>query len=176
MPILAILALLVALLAAALFWWSRRQQQASGLPAGRVVYADAKPVGAPEKPLYDRELGLTGKPDYLVKAESGGALVPVEVKSARAPSEPHEGHVFQLLAYCLLVERSTGKRPPYGLLRYRNRTFAIDYTPQAEQELLAVLAEIRTCERRREIPRSHDDPHRCIRCGFRSVCDQRLGD
>jgi len=169
---LAIFALVLALVAAALLLWARRAQQSTGLPAGRVVYDDARPALVPEKPLYDAELGLTGKPDYLV--ETSGALIPVEVKSAWAPPEPYEGHVFQLLAYCLLVTRSEGRRPPYGLLRYRNRTFAIDFTPQAEADLLAVLAEIRADERRRTLARSHDEPARCRHCGYRDLCEERL--
>jgi CRISPR/Cas system-associated exonuclease Cas4 (RecB family) len=28
---------------------------------------------------------------------------------------------------------------------------------------------------REELPRSHDSPRRCIRCGYRGVCNQRLG-
>lgn len=172
---LFLLALLLALAAAVLLWWGRRAQQTTGLPTGRVVYDDARPARAPEKPLYDPELGLTGKPDYLVEID--GALIPVEVKSAWAPPEPYEGHLYQLLAYCSLVERSEGRRPPYGLLRYRNRTFAVDFTPQAEDELRAVLAEMRADERRRSargLPRSHDEPTRCRHCGYRDHCDERL--
>lgn len=160
-------------LAALLLWWSRRQRRSAGLPAGRVVYTDPKILGKPEKPLYDGALGLAGRPDYLVEGP-GGVPIPVEVKSASAPPVPHEGHRFQLLAYCLLVHSTTGRRPPYGLLRYRNRTFAVDYTPGAEGELRALIEQMRTGMRKRELPRSHEQPGRCARCGYRQVCDQRL--
>lgn len=172
---LIIFSLILALAAVALLLWGRRAHQSTGLPAGRVVYDDASAGQVPEKPFYDHELGLTGKPDYLV--ETDGALIPVEVKSAWAPPEPYEGHIYQLLAYCALVARSTGRRPPYGLLRYRNRTFAVDFNPQAEDELLAVLAEMRADERRRSpggLPRSHEEPARCRHCGYRDLCEERL--
>ena len=85
-----VLALLIWLLA-------RRLQRASGLPRGRVVYADPGLWGKTEKPLYDAELGLTGKPDYLIR--SGEMLIPVEVKSAWGPPAPYDSHVLQLVAY-----------------------------------------------------------------------------
>ena len=167
-----VLALL--LLAAALFllWQAARRRAETGLPAGRVVYTDTRAWGAVEKPLYDPTTGLTGKPDYLVR--QNGATLPVEVKSGYAPSAPREGHVLQLAAYCLLVEATTGARPPYGLLRYRNRTFAVDYTPALEARLKETLAEMQRDERRAAVPRSHDDPARCARCGFAQVCDEKL--
>lgn len=166
------LAFALLLLAVILLWQSRRQQKASGLPAGRIVSADTGTRRELEKPLYDPTIGLTGKPDYLI--ERDGALIPVEVKSSNAPPQPREGHVFQLLAYCILVERLSGKRPPYGLLRYRDRTFAIDYTPERQEELIDLLTEMRQAEQRKEVDRSHQQPARCARCGYREICDQKL--
>lgn len=167
-----IAALAAVLLAALLLWWGNRQQRAAGLPRGRVIYADPKLWGRPEKPFFDVQSGLTGKPDYLV--EQGGVILPVEVKSAWAPPTPYESHLFQLFAYCLLVERATGKRPPYGILRYRDRTFAVDYTREWESRLLEELDTIRSLEKRAEVGRSHEEAGRCHKCGFRSVCDQKL--
>jgi len=167
-----IAALAALLLAGLLLWWGGRQQRTAGLPRGRVIYADPKLWGRPEKPFYDVDSALTGKPDYLVA--EGGKIIPVEVKSARAPDQPYEGHLLQLFAYCLLVERATGKRPPYGILRYRDRTFAVDYTPECEERLLAELETMRALEKRSQVERSHADPARCRACGFRSVCDQKL--
>lgn len=163
----------VLLLAAVLILWiATRQRRSSGLPSGRVIYSDTSRWGKVEKPLYDPISALTGKPDYLV--EEGDTLIPVEVKSGRAPSLPHDSHVFQLAAYCMLVERVYGKRPPYGILRYRDRTFSIDYTPALEQELEDLLDAIRRQERSGEADRSHEEPQRCARCGYRNICDQRL--
>ncbi len=165
------LGLILALAAVVLLWLGARQQRRSGLPPGRVLYSDPKIIGEPERALFDAQTMLTGKPDYLVR--EGEAVIPVEVKSGWAPAEPHPGHVFQLMAYCLLVERSMGVRPPYGILRYRNRTFAIDYTPQAERELLALIEEMHLAGHK-EQHRSHDEPQRCAGCGYRSQCDQHL--
>ncbi|MEW5869285.1 MAG: CRISPR-associated protein Cas4 [Chloroflexota bacterium] len=166
---LAALLFVVALL---LFWRSGRQQKAAGLPAGRVIYSDTRAWGPVEQALYDPELGLTGRPDYLV--EQGGQVIPVEVKSSQVDAAPYDAHIYQLAVYCLLVQRAYGKRPPYGILHYPNRTYAIDYTPQLESALLDLLDEMRARERRKEVARSHDSAARCRACGFRSVCDQSL--
>lgn len=167
-----LLALIAFLLGLFLFWQSHLQRRASGLPAGRVIYTDTGGWNKVEKPLYHPDFGLTGKPDYIVK--KGSAYIPVEVKSGWAPSTPYESHVFQLAAYCLLVEYSTHQRPPYGILQYRNRTIAIDYTPELENSLLDLLNEMRSQTRRGEADRSHDEPARCARCGYRAICEQRL--
>ena len=167
-----VLGFILLFLAAVFYWLSARQRRASGLPGGRVIYADTRAWGPLEKPLFDGQLGLTGKPDYLV--EQDGRFIPVEVKAGRTPSAPHDSHIFQLAAYCRLVEKTYGKRPPYGILHYPGRDFAVDYTPELESALLDLLAEMRRDERRESVGRSHADPARCRGCGFRSVCDQKL--
>jgi CRISPR-associated exonuclease Cas4 len=155
-----------------LLWQSGRAQKATGLPGGRVIYTDTRAWGKVEKPLYDAALGLTGKPDYLV--EQKGRTIPVEVKSGRAPAAPYDSHIYQLAAYCLLVEKTTGGRPPYGIIHYENRDFAVDYTHELESALLDILAEIRRDERKDDVPRSHESSARCAKCGFRNVCEQKL--
>jgi CRISPR-associated exonuclease Cas4 len=166
------IALIVLILAMVFLWQSGRQQRQTGLPGGRVIYTDTRAWGAVEKPLFNNDLGLTGKPDYLV--EKDGKLIPVEVKTGHAPNAPYDSHIFQLAAYCLLVEKTYRKRPPFGIIHYPGRDFAVDYTPALESALLDQLAEMRRDELRREVPRSHDDAARCRRCGFRKVCDQSL--
>jgi CRISPR-associated exonuclease Cas4 len=165
-------ALVLLMLAALLFWLSSRQRKGAGLPGGRVIYTDTRAWGPLEKPLFDADLGLTGKPDYLV--EQDGRIIPVEVKSGRTPQAPYDAHIFQVAAYCLLVEKATGQRPPYGILHYPQRDFAVDYTPGLESALLDLLAQMRRDERRASVDRSHADEARCRGCGFRSACDQKL--
>ena len=159
-------------LALVFFWQSGRQRQDAGLPGGRVIYTDTRGWGKLEHPLYNDLLGLTGKPDYLVQEK--GQIIPVEVKSGRAPESPYDSHIYQLAAYCLLVEKSYGKRPPYGIIHYENRDFAVDYTPELESSLLDLLAEMRRDELKREVERSHEQAARCARCGFKKACDQSL--
>lgn len=165
-------ALLLLLFALVLLFISGRQRRGAGLPGGRVVFTDTRAWGKVEKPLYDHELDLTGKPDYLI--EKDGKLIPVEVKTGRTPEAPYDSHIFQLAAYCYLVEKTYNKRPTHGIIHYPNRDFAVDYTRELESALLDLLADIRVDEHRTSVPRTHDDERRCHRCGFREACDQRL--
>ncbi len=169
------LSLGVALLLLALFavlrakeLWSR-----TGLPEGKVVYSDTAAWYPLEKPLYDRDLGLTGRPDYLI-AESDGMIIPVELKSGDAPQTPHEGHVLQLAAYCALVSAVYHVRPAYGILQYRDQAFAVDYTAELEEDLLMLLDEMDDNREAGELARDHNERRRCARCGFRNQCSQRL--
>jgi len=166
------LALLLIVLAFFFFWQSNRQRRQAGLPGGRIVYSDTRAWGKVEKPLFYTPLELTGKPDYLIQQK--GQIIPVEVKSGWAPPAPYDSHIYQLAAYCLLVEKTYKKRPPYGIIHYENRDFAVDYTPALEDALLDLLIEMKRDERKSDIPRSHEQVARCARCGFRKVCDQSL--
>lgn len=166
------IALALLVLAILFFWQSNRQRKATGLPGGRVICTDTRAWGKLERPLFYQALGLTGKPDYLIQQD--GQIIPVEVKSSRAPDSPYDSHIYQLASYCLLVEKTYGKRPPYGIIHYSDRDFAIDYTQELESSLLELLAEMKQDERKKEVARSHQQASRCARCGFRKICDQRL--
>lgn len=167
------LALVFLALGGMFVWLARRTRQAAGLPLGEVIYADTTRWQPTEKPLYDPATRLTGRPDYLLR--QGGTVIPVEVKSARVGALPHDSHVFQLAVYCYLVGVTFGERPSFGILHYPNRTFRIPYTAELEAQLFALLESLRADERRRNVPRSHEQPPRCAKCGYRAVCDQSIG-
>jgi CRISPR-associated exonuclease Cas4 len=166
--------LALALLIFALFFFrkSAAQQKEAGLPGGRIIYTDTRGWGKVEKPLFYPAMDLTGKPDYLV--EQNGKIIPVEVKSGRAPEAPYDSHIYQLAAYCLLVEKTYHTRPPYGIIHYENRDFSVDYTRELENALVDLLVEIQRDTHKKNIPRSHEQPARCAKCGYRNVCDERL--
>jgi CRISPR-associated exonuclease Cas4 len=170
--IYALLAVSVALLLAA--GWvalrSRRSQKLSGLPKGRLIYADTGQWSEVAQPYFSKQHRLTGKPDYLV--DTGDGLVPVEVKHTAAPQggQAYESHVMQLAAYCLLVEESHGNRPPYGLIRYVDATVQIEYTPALRQHVLDLLEDMRASCKLQEVKRSHGDRTRCRACGVQHAC------
>ena len=145
--------------------------QAAGLPGGQVIYSDTGNWEKLEKPLYDPIAEIVGRPDYLVKHD--GFVIPIEVKSGR-PESPYDSHIYQLAAYCQLVEREFGKRPPYGIINYQHRSFSIEYTEELEKALHAILSEMRQDDRRKNIARSHQHAARCRGCGYATVCDQRM--
>ena len=166
------LSLFLILLAFLFFWQSNRQRSEAGLPGGRVIYTDTRGWNKLEKPLFYAALELTGKPDYLV--EQNGRIIPVEVKSGRAPEAPYDSHIYQLASYCLLVEKTYHKRPPYGIVHYEDKDFSVEYTHELEQSLLELITEMKRDGMKKEVARSHEQASRCKRCGFRSMCDQSL--
>ncbi len=166
------LAVFLLILAFIFFRQSSTQRKEAGLPGGRIIYSDTRGWGKVEKPLFYTALELTGKPDYLV--QQNGKIIPVEVKSGRAPDAPYDSHIYQLAAYCLLVEKTYKVRPPYGIIHYENRDFAIDYTLELEEALINLLADMKHDEHKKDVPRSHEQAGRCAKCGFRNVCDQSL--
>src|SRR5919202_1800353 len=110
-----------------------------GSLAERRIYQDS-PQRAGEL-LRASSLPLCGKPDYLIQTSDG--IVPVEYKSGRtAPAVPYPSHVFQLMAYCLLVAEHYGIRPTHGILKYADREFTIAYTAEYEEELRRIVAEM----------------------------------
>jgi CRISPR-associated exonuclease Cas4 len=145
----------------------------TGLPAGRVVYADTGAWKTVERPLFSALHQLAGKPDYVVK--QGRQTIPIEVKSANAPGDgPRRSHLLQLAAYCLLIEEHYQHRPEYGIIKYADRAFEIDYTPALETALLDTLDAMRADLTEGAATRSHHDAGRCLHCGYRHACDEHL--
>jgi len=72
--------------------------------------------------LTDDELGLTGRPDFIIQRASGD-LVPVEYKSTHLFVGYHEAHgrlfdTVQSIAECRLVHAVFGRRPSHGIVLY----------------------------------------------------------
>jgi CRISPR-associated exonuclease Cas4 len=153
-------------------WLAQRRRAHSGLPAGQVTYADTGGAQRPERPLFSPDLGLTGKPDYIV--DTGDQIMPVEVKSRLAPRRPYASHVLQLAAYCLLTEAAYGRRPTHGLIKYADRSFSVDYDVKLEERLLDTLDRMRADLASGGAPRNHNDRYRCSACGHRDHCLQKL--
>src|SRR3984957_9885333 len=138
---------LIALIAAALAWFVGRGLFArTGLPTREIFYADVGSTFPQPAPLTSRRYRLSGRPDYLVRVRDG--VAPVELKSSRSPSSgrPYEGHLFQLAAYCLLIEDVFRVSVPYGLVRYEDLSIRVDYTPALRASLLVLLDEMRTAK------------------------------
>ncbi len=167
---------IVLILLALIVWmWSHANslRDQLGVPKGNVIYTDTGTWFPNQDPLYAADIQLTGKPDYLVEQEDG-MVIPVEVKSTAAPAEPYESHLYQVAAYCFLVESTYGVRPEYGILQYRDRAFAIDYTDELEDELLDIVEEMRVAIKNNRADRDHENWQVCQACGMRPHCTQKL--
>ncbi len=100
-----------------------------------IMYADSEKQ--PGKILYASSIPLIGKPDFIL--EKDGFYIPVEVKTGKTPKTPYKNHVAQLYAYCLLVEETYHIRPPYGILRYPEEEFTLEFPEQTENYLIHMV-------------------------------------
>ncbi len=90
------------------------------------VKGDIEYIDFDESKVFKSEAyGLSGKPDYVIKLADN--VIPVEEKKGRTPQGPLFSHILQVAAYCLLIEDTMGKAPPYGLLKYPEREDEIEY-------------------------------------------------
>ncbi len=150
-----------------------RSRRAAYLPAGRIVAADVESLGKPSKTLFSKTFQLVGQPDYLLATRAG--IIPVEVKSSKTPLHPHLSHVMQLAAYCLLVEEMEGRPPPYGFIKYPDRTFQVPYTSELRDMLLDTLDAMHAdWINQAEVHRDHGETRRCLVCGYREACGEAL--
>ena len=167
----AILFVVVLVAAILLFIASRKTRAQTGLPfSARIVYSDTGAWEKVEKPLFSRHYLLTGKPDYII--EDDDATIPIEVKPNRVAPAPRESDVMQLAAYALLIEESFGAKPPHGLLKYRDAVFQIDFTDELREQLIELMEAMREDLEAQDVARSHAEPSRCRRCGYREDCGQ----
>jgi len=137
-----------------------------GIPAGRVIYSD---LNRSAKPLFSRQFGISGKPDYIIKNKDN-ALIPVELKSGSA-SKPHRGHVLQLAAYCLLIEETYGKAVSHGILVYGDgKQHLIKFDDALRTDLLSTVEEMRRCWSEGHPERNHSSKRKCSSCLLREDC------
>ena len=108
--------------------------------------------------------------------EIESAIIPVEVKPNRTTPAPRESDVMQLAAYGLLIEETLGqgRATPYGLLKYRDAVFQIDFSEELCADLFELMTTMRRDAAEEDVARSHSDPRRCRACGYRAECEQAL--
>lgn len=125
--------------------------------------------------LVSWEYGVTGRPDFIVDHQ--GSPIPILKKRGKAPANSaHASHVAQVLVYCLLIHETTDTAPPYGIIRYRDRTFEVDYDAPTADALLDLIDEVRAAKQAEGTiaPRSHNEERHCYACSHRKTCNERL--
>ena len=163
-------------LAFILFCLSARSRRRSGIPAGEVFYQDL--VGQPfvAGDLRSLKLGISGKPDCLIRTSEG--VVPVELKHSNKPPARggvYPNHMIQNLAYCVLVEEQLKAKVPYGLVIYGGEQVRrVELTEANREWLMRTIAEVKTARLAKAAKRNHTQRGRCTGCGVRAHCDQAL--
>lgn len=142
------------------------KQTSPRLPEGKIVYQDAD--GSAE-PLFATRYPLSGKPDYVVLSP-GGAPIPIELKLSMAAEAAQPQHVMQLAAYFVILEDLYDQPPTYGVLRYANRDFSIEYTDALKRKVLRRLQEMEDCDEHHPPALARQLPSKCQVCPFQPIC------
>ena len=140
------------------------------IQAGKITYSD---LNTPAKPLFSKRYRISGKPDYIVKRD--GHYFPVEIKTGNH-HEPKKNHIFQLAAYCQILEENYGGFIPYGILVYSDTSqqFKIPFNPKIRFELESTVNKMRKSLKTGKIKRNHNDSKRCKSCSMRTYCDEKI--
>jgi CRISPR-associated exonuclease Cas4 len=170
MPVL--IAAVLFLAAGYLLVRARDHRRIGGLPDGKLVYNDNVAGDCPV--LVSRRYGLKGKPDAVVRTESGD-LIPVERKKTLAPRRgPYDGDLIQTAVYCILVEEESGMAPPFMRIQYADKWFDEPFTAEMKRWVLETCARLRQARRLNACHRSHRIAAKCRNCGQRPNCSQAL--
>jgi CRISPR/Cas system-associated exonuclease Cas4 (RecB family) len=120
--------------------------------------------------LTSFRLGLTGRPDRLIKAD--GTILVEEWKSARVL---RPWHTAQMGVYFLLVEEELRVRPPHGFIVCRDgMRHRVDNTDELRAWVLDLAGQIRAARQRLTLPISVDPkPGQCKPCGMQGHCSRK---
>lgn len=156
---LAALALVMGLL---LILAGRGMRHRRGLGAGKTVSLD-------RVTLTSHRLGLTGRPDRLIKAD--GSIIVEEWKSARTLRPWHRA---QMGCYFLLIEQELRIRPSHGFIVCGDRSrHKIENTDALRTWVLEMAGRIRAARATAAEPIPvNPKPGQCRPCGMRGHCGQ----
>jgi CRISPR-associated exonuclease Cas4 len=161
---IAVAAVLALLLGLWLMLAGRGMRRRRGLSGGKTVSLD-------RVTLTSRRLGLTGRPDRLIKAD--GSIIVEEWKSARTLRPWHRA---QMGVYFLLVEEELRIRPSHGFVVLGDGTrHRIDNTDALRAWVLGLAGQIRAARAAVDQPIPVDPvPGQCRPCGMRGHCGQAV--
>jgi CRISPR-associated exonuclease Cas4 len=139
-------------------------RQRRGLGWGKTVSLD-------RVTLTSRRLGLTGRPDRLIKTE--GTVWPEEWKSSR---QLRPWHRAQLGVYFLLIEEELRIRPSHGFIVCGDGTrHRIENTAELRAWVLELAGQIRAARAAVAQPIPVRPAHgQCRPCGMRGHCGQAV--
>jgi CRISPR/Cas system-associated exonuclease Cas4 (RecB family) len=88
---------------------------------------------------------------------------------------PQKNHVFQLAAYCHLLEENYEVFVPYGVLVYNNqKQYRIPFDPKIRFELENTIKKMRYSLKNYKFFRNHNDINRCLNCSMKKYCSIKI--
>ncbi len=149
---------------------AKKVRKKINVPEGEIVYFDLDD-GKSER-LVSERYGLSGRPDHIIRKD--GYWIPVELKTGRTPRGPLFSHIVQVGTYCMIIEDIKGKSPPYGIIKYPEKSFEIEYSEELRNIVLKKRDELLRDLDRGEAHRNHRRPGKCRTCSRRNRCPESL--
>lgn len=125
-------------------------------------------------PIWNRELGLTGKCD-VVEYSAHGKVYPVEFKHGKRQRWVNDD--LQLAAQAICLEEMAGIPVPLGAIYHvsSRRRREVSITSELRQQVRDAVTEIRELFGSRVLPPPIDDERKCGECSLREICQPELG-
>ena len=168
---------IIALIAIVYYYLKNKNKTATAF-GKELVYTDSNVANSKGvvvgELLIDQELGISGKPDFIVKSEDG-KYIPIEIKSSNIEgNDPYPGDKMQLATYIALTIARFGP-VAYGEIHYRNNKFVIQNTPELITELREVVNKMRNYSNTGEKPNALGYSGKCRYCDCRgTVCKVKI--
>ncbi len=169
--------LLLLLLGLIIFMWdfferrSRSLKKGSGIAEKTVVVSVRGSTDLPQREFYSATLGLSSKPDAIIKEE--GFIIPVDIKPMA--KKVRDRHVVAMLVHLKLIEEIEGIRPPYGviIMGKEKRSVRIKNTEDKQRWVDSLLDEMRSImDGVPAVPAPA--PFKCKNCDVREICTFRV--
>jgi len=138
---------------------ARRKLKAYGLEKGERIFNPW---------IMSERLGLSGKPDLVIKTEK--ELFPVDFKFTRG--RPYKNHLYQLGGYSLLLEDGWNKPAEKGFVYLIPQKDAVvfDLPRELKNDCLSALDEIRSMITQERFPEPPSHRARCVDCEYQNYC------
>ncbi len=168
------LLLLLLVLGVIIFVWDLLERRRQGIQRSMGFNEKADLIALrgsdqlPAQKLISEQLGVSAKPDALIK--EGGFILPVDRKPLS--KKIRDRHIAQLLVQLRLVEEKFSKRPPYGLLLLgpTMRSVRVKNSPEKQQWLDSILEEMRQILAGNKQAVATPELNKCKRCDVSSAC------
>jgi len=136
----------------------------------KITYSD---LNTPAKAFFSKRYRLSGKPDYIIKKNN--QCIPVEVKTGHH-DKPQKHHIYQLAAYCQLIEDNYNGFVPCGILVYNDTSqqYTIVFDPKLRFELESTIKKMRYNLKNKGVTRNHNNPQKCKHCSMKTYCDVKF--
>ncbi|MEM3382793.1 MAG: CRISPR-associated protein Cas4 [Nitrososphaerales archaeon] len=120
--------------------------------------------------IKSEKLRLHGILDMLIKTDN--EFIPVEFKYTKAPNRPQKGHIYQIVAYSLLVEESFHTIVKRVAIYYSkdDKILIIPLTEEMRSHVLWTLKQILKIIHEEKLPETFPPERKCKSCGYFWIC------